>query len=96
MAVSIRLNGTLAQVTAAINNMQPSSFPGQPAQLARVQAAALAEIAAFPGRANFAVNVECHRDNITSVIDIRISPVGGVNKAGDIIMPMATLNDNEL
>jgi hypothetical protein len=95
MAVELHFSGSQAQVTSAINAMGPSNWPGQAAQLARVQAAAIAEVAAFGVRTNYHVDVTCHRDSIVSTIHIQVAPVQ-LGSTGAIQTPMATGNDNEL
>lgn len=94
MAVELHVGGTLAQVTAAINALQPSNFPGQPGQLQRVQASAIAELASYPTRNMFQVDISCHHDNIMSHILIRVAP-RLLNKNNEVISLMATNNDNE-
>jgi len=76
MAVEMVKTGTPAQCNAAVNTMADAgTFPGGAAQLARVQAAALAEIAAYPTAKMLSVTVQCHRDNGSSRFHIYVQPV---------------------
>lgn len=94
MAVETHLFGTTAQVIAGINALQPSNFPGQPAQLQRVQAAVIAEINSFANRTKFSVYMTCHHDNTISTINIRVYPTT-LSANNDVSGMSATLNDTE-